>query len=450
LKHDLLIRGATVVTSRESRVADLAVRHGRITAIGSSLDLEAERIVEAAGDYLLPGFIDAHVHFNEPGRTEWEGVATGSEALAAGGGTLFFDMPLNSSPPVLYAATFAAKAAAIAANSILDAAIWGGLVPGNLQQLRELADCGAIGFKAFMSASGLDDFPNIQGPALREGMKLAAELGLPVAVHAEAAALTAELARLARKDGRTGIIDYLRSRPIAAELEAIGEAVGFALETGCSLHVVHVSTRAGLELIAEAKKRGVDVTAETCPHYLVLDESDVERLGPVAKCAPPLRPREEVAQLRRALGNGLVDTIGSDHSPAPPEMKMSPDFFQVWGGISGCQHALPLFFEAAVLEEKLPLPLVARLTATNVARRFRLDGKGDLIEGSDADMVLLSTTSAHRIERDELRYRHRQSPYIGRTSHVTVRETWARGETVTGTNRRPRQHPAQILRPFPL
>ena len=176
MKHDLLIRGATVVTSAEACVADLAVRDGRITAMAPSLDVEAGRIVEAQGDYLLPGFIDAHVHFNEPGRTEWEGVATGSRALAAGGGTVFFDMPLNSSPPVLDAATFAAKADAITQRSLLDAAIWGGLVPGNLSKLAELAECGVIGFKAFMSDSGIDEFPCTHGRALLEGMKRAAEL----------------------------------------------------------------------------------------------------------------------------------------------------------------------------------------------------------------------------------------------------------------------------------
>jgi allantoinase len=431
-------------------MGDMALHGGRIAAVAPSLDLAAERVVEAAGDYLLPGFIDAHVHFNEPGRTEWEGVETGSRALAAGGGTLFIDMPLNSTPPVLDAATFTAKARAIAARSRLDAAIWGGLVPGNLSRLVELAECGVIGFKAFMSDSGIDEFPNAHGKVLLEGMRRAAELRLPVAVHAESPAMTSDLTRRALAAGRTGIIDYLRSRPIAAELEAIGEATAFAEQTGCALHVVHVSSRAGLELIAAAKKRGCDVTAETCPHYLVLNESDVERLGAVAKCAPPLRAADEMAELRRALGEGLVDTVGSDHSPAPPDMKQSSNFFQVWGGISGCQHALPLLFEAAVLEEKFSPDLVARVAATNVARRFRLAGKGDLIEGADADLVLLSMGKEHAIRGEDLLYRHRQSPYVGRGSRVTVRETWARGETVFGKNGPSARNPARILRPASL
>jgi allantoinase len=450
VKHDLLIRGATVVGAGSTETGDVAVHGGRIAAIAPSLDLAAERVVEAGGDYLLPGFIDAHVHFNEPGRTGWEGVESGSRALAAGGGTSFFDMPLNSTPPVLDAATFAAKARAITARSRLDAAIWGGLVPGNLSHLVELAECGVIGFKAFMSDSGIDEFPSAHGKVLLEGMRRAAELRLPVAVHAESPAMTSDLTRQAIAAGRTGIIDYLRSRPIAAELEAIGEATAFAEQTGCALHVVHVSSRAGLELIAAAKKRGCDVTAETCPHYLLLDESEVERLGAVAKCAPPLRPAAEVARLRQALGEGLVDTVGSDHSPAPPDMKESADFFQVWGGISGCQHALPLLFEAAVLEEKFSPALVAQLTATNVARRFRLAGKGELIEGADADFALLTVGKEHKIRNEDLLYRHRQSPYVGRASRAAVRETWARGQTVFGNNGLSAQNPARILRPAPL
>jgi len=449
VKCDLLLRGATVVTSTSAQIADLAVTGGKIAAISPSLDVEASRVIEAGGDYLLPGFIDAHVHFNEPGRTEWEGVATGSQALAAGGGTLFIDMPLNSDPPVLDAATFAAKAAAIIERSVLDAAIWGGLVPMNHAQLKELSDCGVVGFKAFMSASGIDEFPCTHGKPLLEGMKRVADLRLPVAVHAESDALTGALSRRAAEQGRTAVADYLATRPIEAELEAIEEVLLYARQTGCALHVVHVSSRAGLELIAAAKKQGVEVTAETCPHYLLLTDLDMVNLGAVAKCAPPLRPRDEVARLRSALAEGLIDTIGSDHSPAPPEMKTDANFFKVWGGISGCQHALPLFFEL-VLEEKIDLPAVARMTATNVARRFRLAGKGDLIVGADADMVLLSTATDRVIRAEDLLYRHRQSPYVGRTSRVSVRETWARGETMWPKKSTAPRHPAQILRPSPL
>ena len=224
------------------------------------------------------------------------------------------------------------------------------------------------------------------------------------------------------------MVDYLDSRPVEAELEAIGVALDLARAMGCALHVVHVSSAAGLGMIADAKARGQDVTAETCPHYLLLADADVSRLGAVAKCAPPLRPAAEVERLWTALGEGKVDTVGSDHSPAPPELKTDADFFRVWGGISGCQHALPLFFEAAVVERGLSSSLAARLTAGNVARRFGLAGKGRLAVGFDADLVLLAVDETARpIPRETLRYRHPQSAYVGRPARVRVVETYARG-----------------------
>ena len=445
---DLLIRGGLVSDADHSRVADIAVRDGVILAVGPSLDLAAGRVVEAGGMHVLPGFIDAHVHFNEPGRADWEGFATGSAALAAGGGTAFCDMPLNSSPPVLDAASFDAKAAALLAHSRLDGALWGGLTPLNLDRMGELAARGVIGFKAFMSDSGMDDFPRADAATLREGMARAAALGRLVAVHAESEEMTSRLAREIRAHGGRGIGDYLASRPVEAELEAIGVALDLARQTGCALHVVHVSTAAGLGRIAAARAGGQDVSAETCPHYLLLDAEDVFRLGAVAKCAPPLRAPAEREALWQALGEGMVDTVGSDHSPAPPSLKTDADFFKVWGGISGCQHALPLFFEAAVLERGLSPTVVARLMAGNVARRFGLAGKGRLTAGADADLVLLSVgDTGQSVPRETLRYRHPQSPYVDRPTRVLVEETYARG--------RPLRHalpggsflPARLLKP---
>ena len=446
---DLLLRGGTVSdgTVAEPRVADLAVRDGRVVALAPSLDLAADLVVDARGLHVLPGFVDAHVHFNEPGRAGWEGFATGTAALAAGGGTAFCDMPLNSSPPVLDAASFDAKAAALVAHSRLDGALWGGLTPRNLDRMPELAARGVIGFKAFMSNSGMDDFPRADAATLREGMARAAARGRLVAVHAESEELTARLTRERRTRGGTGVADYLASRPVEAELEAIGVALDLVRATGCALHVVHVSSAAGLALIADAKARGQDVTAETCPHYLLLNDTDVSRLGAVAKCAPPLRPAAEVERLWTALGEGKVDTVGSDHSPAPPELKTDADFFRVWGGISGCQHALPLFFEAAVVGRRLSPSLVAQLTAGNVARRFGLAGKGRLAVGFDADVTLLAVDETPRpIPRETLRYRHPQSAYVGRPARVRVVETYARGCPLLRPDPARPSAPARLLR----
>ena len=225
-----------------------------------------------------------HLHFNEPGRTEWEGAATGSRALAAGGGTLFFDMPLNSTPCTVDANAFDRKRTALEASSITDFALWGGLIPGNIPEMADLADRGVVGFKAFLCDSGLPEFPRADDLTLFEGLREAARLGLPVAVHAESQELT-------RRMDAGSVRDFLDSRPVIAELEAIQRATLLAREAGAKLHIVHVSSGRGVVLAAEARAQGTDVSIETCPHYLFFTEEDLERLGAVAKCAPPLRTR---------------------------------------------------------------------------------------------------------------------------------------------------------------
>ncbi len=341
-RHDLIVRGARLAWLAGAPVGDVAASGGVVTEVGEEVPGDATEVVDGAGLHLLPGGIDPHVHLNEPGRTEWEGVATGTAALVVGGVTSAIDMPLNASPPVLDGATFDLKAAAVQRSARVDLALWGGLVPGDVDRLDELADRGVVGFKAFMSHGGLDDFPPADDLTLYEGMARAAALGLPVAVHAESDAITAGLAARARAAGRTGVRDYLASRPIVAETEAIARAIHLAAETGCALHVVHVSTGAGVALVADARARGVDVTCEVCLHHLVLDEEDMVRLGAVAKCAPPLRPRAECEALWTAVAGGDVAMLSSDHSPSPPELKEGDDMFAAWGGIAGAQSSLEL------------------------------------------------------------------------------------------------------------
>lgn len=446
--YDLLIRGATLVSSEGEQRGDLAVVDGKIAAMGVDLEGTATHVFQTEQNFVLPGYIDAHVHLNEPGRENWEGFATGTAALAAGGCTCFVDMPLNSTP-VLDAASFRAKAEALSRNSRLDGAIWGGLTPLNLGCMPELAKCGVIGFKAFMSNSGMTDFPHSDLKTLREGMARAAALRLPVAIHAEDDAMTSQLAARAQAEGRCSARDYLNSRPIEAELQAIGDALAIARDTGCALHIVHVSSAAGLRLIAEARRKEVDVTAETCPHYLLLEEDDVIRLGAPAKCAPPLRSAAERELLWKALAEGLVDTIGSDHSPSPPDLKLGKNFFEIWGGIASAQHNYPLLLEEA-LRRKISLSLIARLTALNVARRFRLGNKGDLRVGWDADLVVVNPHLQHEIVASDLLTRHPLSAYLGRKTSVKITATIADGLVIHGADSSTKPHPARILRPTSL
>ena len=429
--YDLIVRHGTLVTSTEVRQADIAVVDGRVVAMNPDLTGTSNSEIDASGLHIFPGVIDAHVHFNEPGRTNWEGFTTGTRALAAGGTTTYFDMPLNAHPPTVDAASFDLKCAAAQASSLVDFALWGGLVPGNVSSMEELAERGVIGFKAFMSNSGIDDFLAVDDLTLYEGMAEAAKLGRIVAVHAENDTITSNLARRAIEQGRTGKRDYLASRPVIAELEAIERAILMASETGCSLHVVHVSTGRGVRLVTTARARGVDVSCETCPHYLVLNEDDVEALGAVAKCAPPLRSQEEREDLWHQVLQGNVPMIASDHSPAPANMKMDTNFFRVWGGISGCQSLLSLLLTDGYEHRSLPLTTITSLTAAYAAQRFGLSPrKGSLALGTDADMVLVNLQENHELRASDLFYRHQQSPYVGKLLRGRIVSTLVRGNTI--------------------
>jgi allantoinase len=428
--YDLLIRNGALVSEAGVAEADIACAEGRIVAVAPALEGAAAREIDAVGLHVLPGLIDAHVHLNEPGRAEWEGFATGTRALAAGGATAFFDMPLNAHPPTLDADSFDRKHAAARGAALVDFALWGGLTPGNLARLPELAERGAIGFKAFMSNSGIDDFAAADDLTLFEGMCVAARLGLPVAVHAENDTITAALAARALAEGRIGARDYARSRPVVAELEAISRALTLADEAGCALHIVHVSSGRGVRLVAEARLHGADVSCETCPHYLSLSEGDLEALGAVAKCAPPLRSASEQDALWQALADGSLPMVASDHSPAPASMKGGDNFFAIWGGIAGCQSTLQLLLSDGYVRRRLPLPLIAAATAGFVARRFRLPAKGALAAGYDADLALVDLAHSAALRAEDLHYRHRLSPYVGRALRGRVERTLLRGATI--------------------
>jgi allantoinase len=434
---DLLVRGGTLITPAGAVRADIASTGGRISRIAPGIGDPASEVVDASGMHVIAGIIDSHVHFNEPGRTEWEGIETGSGALAAGGGTAFFDMPLNSLPPVTDLASLQLKRAAAARASRTDFGLWGGLVPGNVHQLEPMRDGGAVGFKAFMCNSGVDEFPSADARTLRAGMTRAAALGMIVAVHAEDEALARTRAAEQRSKG-WDVRTWLRSRPVELELLAIRTATDIAGETGCALHIVHVSSPEGVAAALEARRRGVDVSIETCPHYLLLGEEDVVRLGAPAKCFPPLRSEGQRLGLWRELESGAIDTVGSDHSPAPPGMKQSEDFFAIWGGISGCQHCFELLITEALSRRpaEVALPHLSALLSGNVARRFRIDkAKGRLAEGLDADMAILDLRGERKVSNAELLYRHRQGPYDGRTSRARVVRTIVRGRTACAQGR---------------
>ena len=421
---DLVIRGGTVVTSSFLGLADVAVEDGQVSAVGPNLNVAAGEEIDATGLHVFPGGIDSHVHFNEPGRTEWETIADGSAALAAGGYTSFIDMPLNNLPVTVDGPAFDLKLEAAQRSSLVEFGFWGGLVPGNLDQLEVLHARGAMGFKAFMCPSGIDEFPASDERTLREGMKRIAQLDSILLVHAE------DPAKLTDPKGTTAR-DFLESRPWEAELSAVHNAIAWAREARCRLHIVHVSWVPSAALIHVAQENGADVSGETCPHYLLYCEDDLERLGGLGKCAPPFRTGGSLEGLWSSLTDGWLQMVVSDHSPSTLAMKQGSNFLKIWGGISGCQSTRQLL----LAQDRLDLRLIAALTSTNVARRFGLKYKGDVAPGFDADLWLVDLSHTDIVRKEDLLYRNPFSAHEGQRIRGRTVRTLVRGETVFAEGR---------------
>jgi allantoinase len=421
------------VTETGSFRGGLLVEDGRISRLVADGDeATADEVIDLEGRIVLPGLVDEHVHFNEPGREHWEGYHTGSMAAAAGGITTFIEMPLNATPPTIDRANLIHKLEAVHDKSVVDFALWGGLIDNNLADLDELHAGGVAGFKGFMSSSGVD-FARIDDDVLYAGLLKTVELGSVIGVHAENEYVTQYLGRKLREQGRTDRAAWSESRPPSAELEALQRAVYWAGVSGGRLHVVHTTIAAGIRAVDRARRDGVRVTVETCPHYLYFDEGDFERLGPVAKCAPPLRARTEVEALWDCVLAGMVDAIGSDHSPCPWSDKEPgmDNIWQAWGGISGVQVMLPVLLTEGVHRRGLPLMDLVRMTSANPARIFGLyPQKGSLLPGADADLVVIDPDQEWELAAGDLLQKHKHSPYNGARFKGRVERAVVRGRTV--------------------
>ena len=434
MKPDLVIRGGDVILPTGRAVADVAVTDGVITAIGTDVGGAAETI-DARGLVVLPGLVDAHVHFNEPGRADWEGWEAGTRGAAAGGVTTVLEMPLNAHPPTITAADFDAKHAVASRKAFVDFGLWGGLVNDNLAELPGLAARGVVGFKAFMSESGVDDFRRVPDGVLAAGLKAAARLGVVVGVHAESHEMVERLSSEIRARREIDRLAWCRARPPAAELEAIRRLVSCVRGAGpgARAHVVHVSGAEGLAEVHAAREWGLSVTAETCPHYLAFTEQDFERVGPALKCAPPIRNAASRERLWAALLAGRVDLVGSDHSPCPAadKQKGEHDVWQAWGGVAGIQATLPVLLTEGVHARGLSLERVADLTATAPARLFGLyPRKGAIVIGADADFALVDPLRTWTFGTEQLHTRSGISPYLGQTFRGAAVRSIVRGRTV--------------------
>lgn len=431
---DLYIKNALVVDETMEFIGGIAVKDGHVAMlVNGNPDLQAVKVIDAQGATVFPGIIDSHVHFNDPGRNHWEGMRTGSLAAAAGGVTTVVDMPLNNLPAVVNQQIFESKLAAVKDRAVIDFALYGGLVDNNLDELDGMHAAGAAAFKAFLSNSAIEDFPRVDDDVFVAGLRRIGELGNTLVIHAENEYVPAFLSNQLQSQGRTDNAAWTESRPPYVELEAIHRALFWQRRFRGRLHILHTTTRAGIEMVHKAQAQGQDVSVETCPHYLLLTEKDFEKIGPVAKCAPPLRSQSEVEDLWEAVLVGMVDTIGSDHSPCTMEEKEAgaSNIWKAWGGISGVQTMLPVVLTEGVLKRRLPLTEVCRMLSSEPARLMGLyPRKGSFLPGSDADFTLVDLEKEWVLSKSDLHYKNPHSPMIGRSFKGQVVKTIVRGIVV--------------------
>lgn len=425
---DLFLKSTTVVTPAGQRPALLVLQAGRIADVLPYATAVGGPVLDLGDAAILPGVIDPHVHLNEPGRTEWEGFDTGTRAALAGGLTTLVDMPLNSAPVTTSVENLRLKQAATAGQLHTNVGFWGGIVPGNAAEVGPLIAAGVLGFKAFLTHSGIDDFPNATEADLRQVMPLLARHGLPLLVHCELSEDNDEW----KKGDTRSYPNYLASRPKSWEDEAIKLMIRLCAEYRCPVHIVHLSSANSLGAIAEAKAQGLPLTVETGQHYLFFNAEDIADGQTQFKCAPPIRERANNEQLWQALHSGLIDFVATDHSPAPPDLKQlaSGDFATAWGGIASLQLALPVLWTAA-RARGATLPDLARWLSTNPAKLIgHSQRKGQITTGYDADLLVLAANAKFTVTEQLLHHRHKVSPYLGRELSGVVTHTFLAGEEV--------------------
>jgi allantoinase len=416
----LILRSTRVVFSDGVRPAEIHVEQGTIARI-----LPLERDAPAERFVISPGIVDTHVHVNEPGRTEWEGFDTATRAAAAGGITTIVDMPLNSVPATTSVAALEAKRAAARGRVHVDAGFWGGVVPGNAGELDALIDAGVRGFKCFLVPSGVDEFEHVGERDLREALPILARRGVPLLVHAEEPSLIRSA-----EASRSGYADYLATRPPAAEVEAIRLIARLAHKFGARVHIVHVASAEAAAEVARAKADGVRITAETCPHYLTFAAEDIPGDATEYKCAPPIRGASHRDALWRALGDGTLDLVATDHSPSPASMKIRGDFVRSWGGISSLELSLAAIWSGVAQRFSAAdagLKACATYLSESPAKLANLVRKGRIAEGYDADLVVWDPEAERVVDASRLQQRHKLTPYAGRTLRGRVRSTYLHG-----------------------
>lgn len=427
MMFDLILKSKKVVNAHEVKEAYVLVKDGRIADVVSTLANEDTGTLVDVGDKIvMAGIIDPHVHINEPGRTEWEGFGTATRAALAGGITTLVDMPLNASPVTTSVAAFEEKLLAAGKNLHTNCGFWGGLVPGNTGAIEPLIEKGVLGFKAFLTHSGIDEFPNITESDLAKAMPILAMHQIPLLVHCELAG-----PKIPQGDPRS-YQSYLASRPKKWEDDAISLMIRLCKTYGCRTHIVHLSSANSIAQIQKAKAEGLPLTVETGQHYLYFSAEEIMDGATQYKCAPPIREKENNVLLWNALKNGTIDFVATDHSPAPPGLKQldTGDFTSAWGGISSLQFALPVLWTAAKARSSTVADIAGWLAEKPAALIGKSNSKGKIAKGYDADLVIWDADKVFTVTADLIQHRHKMTPYLDNKLSGVVEQTYLAGKKV--------------------
>ena len=428
---DLVLRGNRVYAGAGTGAWEVGVRGGSVVAVVPlGTGLRGEQVVELTADEaLIPGLVDSHVHVNEPGRTEWEGFASATRAAAAGGVTTIIDMPLNSIPPTVSVEALEVKQQAAAAQAFVDVGFWGGAVPGNTGDLRALHEAGVFGFKCFLLHSGVDEFPQLEPEEMEKDLAELASFDSLLIVHAEDSQVIAD----APEPTGPEYAGFLASRPRSAENKAIAQVIDAARRTRGRAHILHLSSADALPLISAAKREGIRLTVETCPHYLTLLAEEIPDGATAFKCCPPIREASNRELLWQGLQDGVIDFIVSDHSPSTLDLKdlEHGDFGVAWGGVSSLQLGLSLIWTEA-RRRGIPLETVLEWMSRRPAELAGLGRKGRLEVGADADFSVFAPEDSFVVDAARLHHKNPITPYAGKELTGVVRRTFLRGTEVAG------------------
>ena len=419
-----------VLLENELTESTVLIEDGQINTILPGLQAPEGYVFSDYQDLvIMSGLIDAHVHINEPGRTHWEGFETATRAAAAGGITTLVDMPLNSSPVTTTSSAFHEKIDATLGKLNVNCGFWGGYVGQDLIEFKELLESGILGIKVFLIHSGIDDFPEVTEKQLRAIFPILKEANLPILAHCELK-LPHPGERLLENNPKN-YMAYLSSRPKSWEDRAIEIMIRLCEEFGTRTHIVHLSSSNSITQIEHAKSKGLPISVETCPHYLYFHAEQIPDGSTLHKCAPPIRELENNMALWAAVKEGLIDFIVTDHSPAPPQMKSleEGDFSKAWGGIAGLQFSLQTVWTKAK-SLGMDVAQVHQLMSSNVAEFLKLDQKGRIAPGFDADLCIWAPFEQMTISSEITNHRHKQSPYTGEALFGNIKHTYVSGDLV--------------------